>query len=210
MSSVAINVLLDPDAITLEKALAVNARLRENYPGGFALDANHAPHVTILQCFVNLSDLDKVAHAVTAVLRTVEPMNWQSKATSYYDLAHESLGLVGIVIESTNDLRRLQQRIIDALAPFVLESGTSDAFAPRPDGAAIGQPTIDYVNNFMRSRTGIHYHPHLTVGIGTRPFVDALKAEPFEAFTFRAVAVSLYQVGDFGVAQRKLHDLHSC
>jgi hypothetical protein len=210
MSSIAINVLLDPDAVTVEKAQAVNARLRENYPDGFALDANHVPHVTILQCFVKLVDLDKVAHAVTAVLRIAEPMNWQSKATSFYDLAHENLGLVGIVIEPTDDLRRLQQDIIDAVAPFSWESGTSDAFASRPDGAAIGQPTIDYVNNFMRSRTGIHYHPHLTVGIGTRPFVDALKAEPFEPFPFRAVAVSLYQVGDFGVAQRKLHELHSC
>jgi phosphoglycolate phosphatase-like HAD superfamily hydrolase len=54
----------------------------------------------------------------------------------------------------------------------------------------------------------MNYHPHLTVGIGTRDFVDALKAEPFEAFTFRAVSVSLYQVGDYGVAQKKLYDLH--
>jgi hypothetical protein len=49
-----------------------------------------------------------------------------------------------------------------------------------------------------------------TVGIGTRDFVDALKAEPFEPFTFRATSVSLYQLGDFGVAQRKLRDLHRC
>ncbi len=37
--------------------------------------------------------------------------------------------------------------------------------------------------------------------------MDALKAEPFEAFSFRAVSVSLYQVGDFGVAQNKLYNL---
>lgn len=159
---------------------------------------------------MKLADLDKVAHAVSAVLHTAEPMNWQSKATSVYDLAHENLGLVGIVIEPTADLCRLQQRIIDAVAPFALESGTSEAFASRPYGAAIGQPTIDYVNNFVRTCTGANYHPHLTVGIGTRPFVDALKAEPFEPFPFRAVAVSLYQLGDCGVAQRKLHDLRSC
>jgi len=66
---------------------------------------------------------------------------------------------------------------------------------------------VDYVNNFVGPRTGTNYHPHLTVGIGTRDFVDALKAEPFEAFTVRAVSVSLYQVGDYGVAQRKLYDL---
>lgn len=117
---------------------------------------------------------------------------------------------MGIVIEPTQDLRQLQQRIIDAVAPFALEQGTGDAFAPRPDGEAISQPTVDYVNNFVSSRTGMNYHPHLTVGIGTRDFVDALKAEPFEPFTVRAVSVSLYQLGDYGVAQRKLYELYRC
>jgi 2'-5' RNA ligase len=205
---IAIDVLLDPDAATVEKAQAANARLREDYPDGFALDANHTPHATILQRFVRVEDLDEVANALAEVLRSEESMNWESSATGYYDLAYENLGLVGIVIEPTEDLRRLQQRIIDAVAPFAVETGTGEAFAPRPDGAAISQPTVDYVNNYVGPRTGMSYHPHLTVGIGTRDFVDALKAEPFEAFTFRAVSVSLYQVGDFGVAQRKLYDLH--
>ncbi len=198
MALIAINVLLDPDAATVEKAQAVNARLREDFPDGFALDANHAPHITILQRFVRTVDLDEVAKAVTQVLRTKQFMKWESKATGYYDLAHKNLGLVGIVIEPTPDLRRLQQRIIDAVAPFAVEQGT---------GEAIGQPTEDYVNNFVGPRTGMNYHPHLTVGIGTRDFVDALKAEPFETFAVRAASVSLYQVGDYGVAQRKLYDL---
>ena len=46
MTLIAINVLLDPDAATVERAQAVNSRLREIYAEGFALDANHAPHVT--------------------------------------------------------------------------------------------------------------------------------------------------------------------
>lgn len=210
MNLTAINVLLDPDATTVEKAQATNARLREDYPDGFALDANHAPHLTLLQRFVRTADLDAVANAVAEVLRTERSMNWESKATGYYDLAYQNLGLVGIVIEPTEDLRRLQQRLIDAVASFAAEMGTGEAFAPRPDGGAISQPTVDYVNHFVGLRTGMNYHPHLTVGIGTRGFVDALKAEPFEAFTFRAVSVSLYQVGDYGVAQKKLHELHHC
>jgi hypothetical protein len=210
MTLTAINVLLDPDAATIEKARATNARLREDYPGGFALDANHAPHVTILQRFVRTADLDQVAKAVVDVLRTEQSMNWESKATGYHDLAYQNLGLVGIVIEPTQDLRRLQQRIIEAVAPFAAAKGTGEAFAPRPDGRAISQPTVDYVNNFVGPSTGMNYHPHLTVGIGTRDFVDALKAEPFNAFAVRAVSVSLYQLGDYGVAQRKLHDLHRC
>ena len=70
MALIAINVLLDPDAATVERAQATNARLREDYPDGFALDANHAPHITLLQRFVRTADLDAVAHAVTEVLRT--------------------------------------------------------------------------------------------------------------------------------------------
>lgn len=210
MSLIAINVLMDPDPATAEKARAVNARLRASYPGGFALDADHAPHVTILQRFVRTADVDRVAAAVAETLRTGPATSWESRAKGYYDLAHENLGLVGIVFAPTEDLRRLQQRVIDAVAPFAAEKGTAEAFAPRLDGGPIGQPTVDYVNGFVGSRTGANYNPHLTVGIGTRDFVDALKAEPFEPFTFRAISVSLYQLGDFGVAQRRLHDLHRC
>lgn len=206
----AINVLLEPDAATVERAKAVNARLRESYPNGFRLDANHTAHITILQRFVRTGDLDQVAKVVTKVLSTEQSTLWGSKAVRYYDLASQNLALVGIVIEPTPHLRRLQQSIIDVVAPFAVEQGTAQAFAPRLDGGAISQPTIDYVNNFVGARTGTNYNPHVTVGIGTREFVDALKAEPFEVFPVRALSVSLYQIGDFGVAQRKLYDLYHC
>jgi hypothetical protein len=209
MSVIAINVLMDPDPATVGKARAVNARLRENFPHGFALDENHAPHLTILQRFVRTSDVEAVANAVAAVLREGPPVRWDSRATGYYALVHENLGLVGIVVEPTEDLRRVQQRVIDAVAPFAVE-GSGEAFAPNPGGTPIGQPTVDYVRHFVGPRTGANYHPHLTVGIGQRDFVDALKAEPFEAFPVRAVSVSLYQLGDYGVAARKLRDLHRC
>jgi 2'-5' RNA ligase len=207
MTVMAINVLLDPDPATVARALATNARLREDYPDGFALDADHMPHITILQRFVRKADLADVASAVAAVLHTEQPVQWASQATGYYDLAYKNLGLVGIVIEPTPNLRRLQQRIIDAVAPFAVEQGTGEAFAPRADGGAINQPTVDYVNNFVGPCSGINYHPHLTVGIGTRDCIDALKAEPFEAFPCQPVSVSLYQVGEYGVAQTKLYDL---
>lgn len=208
MTLTAINILMDPDSATVAKAQAVNARLRADFPHGFALDANHAPHVTLLQLYVRTADLDDVAQAVMEVLRSEPSMNWESRAIGYYALADGDLRLAGIVIEATEDMRRIQQKIIDAVSPFAAERGTSMAFAPRPDGKAIGQPTVDYVNGYLSSRTGMNYHPHLTVGIGTGDFVDALKAEPFEAFTVRAVSVSLYQVGDYGVAQKKLYELH--
>lgn len=208
MSVIAINVLLDPDARTVEKAQAVNERLREDFPHGFALDADHAPHITLLQRFVRTTDVDAIANAVRGVLRNEQSMDLETRATGFYALLEGDLGLAGIVIEPTPDLQRLQQRIIDSMAPFAVEDGTGQAFAPRPDGAAIGRATVDYVRTFVGLRTGSNYHPHLTVGIGTRGFVDALKAEPFQPFAVRADSVSLYQLGDYGTARRKLHELH--
>jgi len=159
MTLIAIDVLLHPDAATVLRAEAANARLREDYPDGFALDANHAPHITILRRIVRTADPDEVANAVAEVLRTEQSMKWESNATGYDDLAYKNLGLVGIVTEPSQHLRRLQQRIIDCVAPFAVEKRTGVAFAPRSDGGAISQPAVDYVNNFVGPRTGMNYHP---------------------------------------------------
>ncbi|MCA3561714.1 MAG: hypothetical protein IOC82_11875 [Aestuariivirga sp.] len=137
-------------------------------------------------------------------------MNWHSKATGLYALSDGKLGLAGIVITPTDDLRRVQQQVIGAISPFATPEGTAAAFAPRPDGEEIGAATVDYVKGFIGARTGQNYNAHLTVGIGTHDFVETLKAEPFESFPVRAVSVSLYQLGDYGTARKKLEHLHDC
>jgi 2'-5' RNA ligase len=210
MTLIAINVLLNPDAVTVEKARAVNARLRQNEPRGFALDADHAPHITLVQTFVHQADLEAVAGALREALSSEPARPWQSTATGYYHLAEADRGLMGIVIQPTEDLRRLQQRIIEVLAPFAVTEGSAAAFAPRADGLAVSPPTVDYVRHFLTLRTAELYHPHITVGIGGLAFIEAIKAEPFEPFPVQAEAVSLYQLGEYGVAQIWLHELLRC
>jgi hypothetical protein len=63
----AIDILLAPDAVMLKNAEANNARLLKVYPQGFALDAAHHPHITMLQCFVRTADLAKLYAAVEKV-----------------------------------------------------------------------------------------------------------------------------------------------
>jgi phosphoglycolate phosphatase-like HAD superfamily hydrolase len=202
----AIDILLAPDSVMMDRAKTANARLRTDYPKGFALDATHAPHVTIIQRFVRTSDLDKVYAAVAKVLKDENPTSWELKAKGYYDIPVEKLGLAGIVIEPTADLLRLQQKLIDAVAPFNSDKATAEAFALRPDGKIISQaqPTIDYVTAFVPKSSGKNYNPHVTIGLGTREFVDKLKAEPFQSFTFKARAAAVYKLGEFGTAQTLL------
>ena len=59
----AIDILLEPDATMLQHSEANNARLLKVYPKGFALDAAHRPHITMVQCYVRTADLDQVYDA---------------------------------------------------------------------------------------------------------------------------------------------------
>src|SRR6516165_707852 len=54
----AIDILLEPDATMMKTAGAANARLRESFPKGFALDETHQPHITCLQRYVKTGDRD--------------------------------------------------------------------------------------------------------------------------------------------------------
>jgi hypothetical protein len=44
----------------IQRAEAVNTRLLKVFPKGFAIDASHHPHITILQRYVLTADLDKI------------------------------------------------------------------------------------------------------------------------------------------------------
>jgi hypothetical protein len=48
------------------------------------------------------------------------------------------------------------------------------------------------------------YSPHVTIGVGTVDYLNALLAAPFPTFTFSAVGMSVYQFGNFGTAARLL------
>lgn len=83
---IAIDVLLEPDAVMLQRAEADNANLLKVYPRGFALDASHRPHITMLQCFVRIADLGKVYEAVGKLLAGTNVDALKLNATERYYL----------------------------------------------------------------------------------------------------------------------------
>src|SRR5258707_2567363 len=66
----AIDIALEPDATMLQDAESDNARLLKSFPKGFALDATHNPHVTMLQQFVRTPYLEKVYAALANAFAT--------------------------------------------------------------------------------------------------------------------------------------------
>ena len=206
-SVTAIDIALEPDATMMGHAKADNARLLKSFPKGFALDATHHAHVTMLQQFVRTADLDKVYAAANKVLAKEKAAGWKLKAVKYNYIPSLPVGLAGIVVEPTEDLLRLQQELIKAVAPFTVKSGTAAAFMSTEKGHDIQQSLIDYVANFVPDASGKKFNPHVTIGVSTEAYLNEMLAEPFEAFTFSPAGASVYQLGSFGTARKELTTL---
>jgi hypothetical protein len=69
----------------LAHARAAHARLRETFPEGFALNASHAPHLTMLIQYVRTAGLDAVGAAAMAVFEDEHPARWTLTAAGGND-----------------------------------------------------------------------------------------------------------------------------
>ena len=203
----AIDIALEPDATMIEHAKADNARLLASFPKGFALGPTRHPHISILQKFVRTDDLDKVFAAADAVFAKEKPTAWILKAYKYYYIPSPPLGVAGIVIEPTEDLHRLQDELIKAVAPYAEKTGTPAAFFSDEGGRDIQEELISYVANFVTAAAGKRFNPHVTIGVATETYLNAMLAEPFASFTFSPAGASVYQLGSYGAARKELKAL---
>jgi hypothetical protein len=202
----AVDILLEPDATMLQHAEAVNANHLKIFPQGFALDATHRPHVTMIQRFVRSADLDKVYAAVGKVFANTNVAAMKLEAFRYYYIPTKDLGLSGIVAKPTPELLKLQDDLIAALVPFTVAIGNSGAFVTTPDDRVIDPYLIEYVSTFVPKSSGERFNPHVSTGLAPKTYLDKLLAEPFEPFIFSPAGAVVYQLGQFGTAAKKLKE----
>jgi len=200
----AIDVLLEPDAAMLKHAKASNARLLRAFPKGFALDAAHRPHITLVQRFVRTADLDKVNAAMGKVFAGVDRNALKLEAFKYYYAPAGETGVAGIVAKPTPALLKLQADVIAAVAPFTVETGTIGAFTASHGNPATDAVLIEYVSTFVPRMSGDKFSPHVSTGVATKEYLDKMLAEPFAPFTFSAAGAAVYQLGPYGTAAKKL------
>ncbi len=204
----AINVLIEPDEATRRRARDLNARLHKTMPAGFALDATHAPHITVLQRYVRTPELEQVLDAVGAVVAGVDltVLDLHATAISHAEWDTPGTGMASLMLGRDPRLLALQGRLIAAVAPFASAKGTGEAFMTDPDEPGVNATTIAYVASFVPDRCASNYEAHLSIGLGRRGDLEALEAEPFEPFDVRAAAVAVFQLGNDGTARRSLRE----
>lgn len=201
---IAIDVLLEPDARMLARAQADNARLRAEFPDGFALDAQHQPHITLLQCFVAVRDLEAVHAAVGEVIGRARIEAMPLEAVRFGYTPAPGMGVAGIWAAVTPELAQLQADVIAAVRPFMAATGGIEAFTAGHGDPAFDAALIDYVSHYVAKGAGAGFEPHVSTGVAPTARLDAMIAEPFEPFDFSADAAAVYQLGPFGTAARPL------
>jgi hypothetical protein len=202
----AIDILLEPDATMLRHAQANNARLLAVNPKGFALDAAHRPHITMLQTFVRTADLAQVYAAADKVFGGVDLGAMRLEAFKYYYARAGAEGVAGICAKPSPEILRLQAEIIAAVGPFMVDRGPIGAFTASHGDAALDAGLIDYVAAYVPKYAGQHFNPHVSTGAAPTAYLDKMLTEPFEAFTFSPAGAAIYQLGPFGTAAKLLRE----
>ena len=202
----AIDILLESDATMLEHSAANNARLLAVFPKGFALDAAHRPHITLVQRFVHTADLNKVYVAAHKVLASANVNAMKLEAFKYYYAPGGAIGIAGICAKPTPELLKLQADIIAAVAPFTAKTGPIGAFTAPHGNPELDALLIEYVSAFVPKYSGENYNPHVSTGVATKEYLDKMLTEPFAPFTFSPAGAAVYQLGPFGTAAKKLKE----
>jgi len=201
---IAIDVLIQPDSRMMEEAEKWNALMREQYPEGFELDEEHAPHVTLIQQYITKSDLPKVLAAVDKLKAKTDLSSLETTATDIGHMPVGTNGLAAIGAEATEKLHALQQAVIEALKVYAREGGGESAFVPDKSGQPITPALFEYVDNYVQSHAGENFHPHVTIGLAPIDWLEELEKKPFDKFVFGAEGIAVYQLGNFGTAAKRL------
>ena len=202
----AIDILINPDQATLDRARQVNEMIRRSVPDGFALAATHQPHITTLQRFVRTADLDRVYTAVTDTIAAtdVTALTLRAVAIKHADWGVPGQGLAVLYVQPSAAVLDYQSRLLAAVNPCVESGGTAAAFVRDETDPDISPTTIAWVDNYDPQQIGDAYTAHVTVGFATLDDLARIEAEPFDEFDVRPASISVYHLGNNGTARNEL------
>ena len=204
----AVDVLMLLDGAALDHVKALNARMLESVPTGFAFDERHTPHITVLQRYVHTQRLSDVYDAAGATLAAIPVSMIDLTAVGIAHQEHPSMPGVGTAALSVNAsplVIDLQTALIEAIAPWTAARGDATAFVTSDQEPEINAATMEYVERFVPDHSGANFAAHVTIGMAALDDLAALEAPPFESFTFHPASFAIYRLGNNGTAQTRLH-----
>jgi 2'-5' RNA ligase superfamily len=202
----AVDILIEPDKASIERARDVNRRMPLSIAAGITLDDTHLPHITMLQRYLVTAAIEQAYAAIEQTLAATDPASLSYHVPGITYSEHwgppgQAAAVLGV--QPNQPVLDLQAALIAAVAPHTGSGGTDAAFVTDP-GQGISATTKDWVETYVPDQSGANYTAHLTVGLDTVEHLKQMQAEPFDAFDVHPVALAVYQLGNNGTARTLL------
>jgi 2'-5' RNA ligase len=184
---IALDVAVLPPPDVADKAIALSAALPEAESPPLRLDADHLPHITLMQLFARVNELDLVMSKVDEAVRGVGPLALPVAGGG------QATNAVWMAIEKTPPLVELHERLMEALRGVERPDGGTGAFFG--DDARLRD--VLWVAGYRLKSSFHHFEPHITLGHGSEP----PRVEPF---AFEADTVAVCHLGRYCTCRRVL------
>ena len=184
---VALDVVILPPPDVSRRATELSAALPAEGEEVLTLDAEHLPHVTLMQLFVRQNELDTAFERIDDIVRGQPPLRLRVNGIG------KSNQTLWLEIERTPDLVALHERLMDTLRGVERQHGGPAAFF---DGdGRVGD--VMWVAGYRLKSSLEKFTPHITLGHGS-------EAPPVEPFSFDATIVAACHLGRFCTCRRVL------
>ena len=187
MRLLALDVALLPPPPVREMAVHLSEALPRAASKGLVLDAEHLPHVTLTQHFIDVNDTSRVLVAIDDVLADTGSLRLHVPG------AGKARHTVWITIERSPVLLALHERLMNALEPFERQGGGPSAFY----GGDARPGDVQWVANYRNASALAAFTPHITLGHANAP----PRIEPFD---FEANVVAACHLGRFCTCRQAL------
>ena len=184
---IALDVAVLPPADVTARAVALSTALPEAESPPLRLDAEHLPHITLMQLFARTNELDVVLSRVGDTVRTIAPL--QLRVTG----GGQGTNSVSMTIEKAPPLVQLHEQVMEALRGVERPDGGTGAFFG--DDARLRD--VLWVTGYRLKSSFHHFEPHITLGHGSKPPV-------IEPFAFQADTVAVCHLGRYCTCRRVL------
>ena len=185
-----------------DRIVAIDVALQPDVTVGGRSDVIRGP-ITLVRQFVRASEVHVVSSQVAFVMATTRLQDLNLRSTGYQPGTWNGVSGTALVLDANQNLRRLEERMAEALRPFRLTPTDAEEFIATPDGSEMNGTTIASIESYLAEGGGVNYRPHIVVGPSASGAASA-PGQPGEAVAFRSVTAAIYQLGSHGSAPRVL------
>lgn len=185
----ALDVALLPPPDVARRAVELSASLPEEGSQGLRLDAEHLPHVTLMQCYARENEIGAAFERIDQTVAAQPPLRLEVTG------AGQSGHTLWMAIARTPDLVALHERLMDALRGLERQHAGPAAFFEGE--GRVGD--VVWVAGYRLKSSLERFTPHITLGHGAAP-------PAIEPFAFEASTLAACHLGRFCTCRRVLRE----